>query len=78
MATLKDYLKTHTQKHLADLMGVSEQAVSFWNNHPEKIGAVACCSLEVATRGAITRMDQRPDLYGDLGYVFDGDSEEAE
>jgi len=71
MGTITEYLKTHTHKHLADLLGVSEQAVSYWSRNPGKIGAVACCSLEIATHGAITRMDQRPDLFGDLGYDDD-------
>ena len=72
---LNQYLETHKEFELAKLLGVTRQAVNYMKQNPERIGAIAACNLEVATRGKIRRVDLRPDLFGDLDYEPDPDTE---
>ena len=54
-----------SQAALARLLGVTRAYVSLM----AKEGAVSApwaCKIEIATEGACTRMDMRPDLFGDL------------
>ena len=50
------------QSKLADILGVSDMVVSHWKRRgvpPER-----CVQIEVALKGAVTRADLRPDLFG--------------
>ncbi|NLZ11651.1 MAG: helix-turn-helix domain-containing protein [Alcaligenaceae bacterium] len=46
---------------LARKVGVTPQAVCFWRDGLRKIPAEKCSAIELATMGAVTRKDLRPD-----------------
>jgi len=50
------------QKSLAELIGVSQAAVSKWRLG-KKITAENAVSVEKATNGKVTRKDLRPDVF---------------
>ena len=50
------------QKSLADLVGVSQAAVSKWRLG-NKITAENAVGIEIATNGKVTRASLRPDLF---------------
>jgi DNA-binding transcriptional regulator YdaS (Cro superfamily) len=62
---LKKYLETSTQTELAEKLGVSQGLVSQWVNGDTAITAEKAIAIEVATEGAVTRSDLRPDLWPD-------------
>lgn len=49
-----------TQKKLAEKLNVSTQAVAKWR---ERVPAERVLGIELATGGAVTRHELRPDLY---------------
>jgi len=46
---------------LARAINVTPQAVCFWRDGRRKIPADRCAAIELATDGAVTRRDLRPD-----------------
>ncbi len=52
------------QSQMADLLGVTPQAVSKWINK-SRAPAERCLDIEAATEGKVTRYQLRPDVYGD-------------
>jgi DNA-binding transcriptional regulator YdaS (Cro superfamily) len=61
--SLKTAIKlAESQANLARLLDVSQQAICNWKRRgvpPEQ-----CLQIEIALRGAVTRADLRPDLFG--------------
>ncbi|MBU4609171.1 helix-turn-helix domain-containing protein [Achromobacter sp. GG226] len=48
---------------LARVLGVTPQAVCFWRDEKRSVPADKCLAIEIATAGAVTRRDLRPDDY---------------
>lgn len=69
--TPKNFLKAAVcilggQDILAKSVGVSKQSISYWLQRKNGfVPAEAARSIENATGGRITRIDLRPDLFGD-------------
>ncbi|MCB1602661.1 MAG: helix-turn-helix domain-containing protein [Xanthomonadales bacterium] len=59
------YLKDQgmTQQEFANLIGVTQGRVSHWLGG-KRVPAERCLEIEVATKGAVTRADLRPDVFG--------------
>ncbi|MCO1336800.1 helix-turn-helix domain-containing protein [Microbulbifer sp. OS29] len=57
-----------TQKRIADLLGVSPACVSQWNRGVRKVPPRLCRAIEQFTKGAVTREELRPDIYGEPCY----------
>lgn len=51
---------------LANLLGVSVQAVCFWRDGRRGIPVEKCTAIERATGGAVTRRDLRPDDWHEI------------
>lgn len=51
---------------LANILGVSVQAVCFWRDGRRGIPAEKCTAIERATGGAVTRRDLRPDDWHEI------------
>jgi len=51
---------------LANILGVSVQAVCFWRDGRRGIPAEKCTAIERATEGAVTRRDLRPDDWREI------------
>lgn len=49
---------------LAAAIGVHESAVSLWKTARRVVPAQYCIPIEVATEGAVTRYQLRPDVFG--------------
>ena len=63
---LNEFLKTTSQSDLARRLGVTQPLISNWVTGKTRISAERCIEIERATDGAVTRMDLRPDLFGNL------------
>jgi len=66
--TLEEYLKTHSQKELVELIRsdgdkITQGAVSQWMMKGRKVPAERVLQLERLTDGLMSRHDLRPDLY---------------
>lgn len=48
---------------LATQLGVTTQAVCFWRDGERGLPAKKCSAIELATGGAVTRQELRPDDY---------------
>lgn len=46
---------------MAALLGVTVQAVCFWRDGKRSLPIQHCPTIELATEGAVTRRDLRPD-----------------
>lgn len=55
-----------TQRKLAEAMGVSFQAVSFWLTGARRVSAECAVKIEAITNGQVKRAELRPDLFGPL------------
>ena len=53
-----------TQGALAESIGVHQSLVSAWLTGRKQVAAHWCLPIERATRGAVTRYDLRPDIFG--------------
>lgn len=53
-----------TARQIADLRGITVQAVYKWQKY-KKVPAEHCLAIEKATNGAVTRYNLRPDVFGD-------------
>ena len=53
-----------SQAKLAEGMGCSQQFISWLLHRAENISGEIAVACEIATAGAITRHDLRPDLFG--------------
>lgn len=56
---------------LAIQVGVSPGMVSQWVSGKRPVAATRCAAIETATKGAVTRYELRPDVFGDAD-VQDG------
>lgn len=57
------------QNVMADKVGRSQQTISYWLKSKKGIvPAEIAVSIEKATGGRITRVDLRPDLFGDVSH----------
>jgi DNA-binding transcriptional regulator YdaS (Cro superfamily) len=65
---LSDYLKTTlmTQEEFAQKLGVTQGAISQWLLGREPISPARAATIEKATRGKVTRLELRPDVFGPL------------
>jgi DNA-binding transcriptional regulator YdaS (Cro superfamily) len=54
-----------SQAALAAALKVSPMAVSKWVSGRSRITAERACEIEEVTRGAVTRYDLRPDIFGE-------------
>ena len=52
-----------SQRALADELGVSQQHVNYWLHRAREIPAHHVLSIERATKGEVSRYEQRPDIY---------------
>jgi DNA-binding transcriptional regulator YdaS (Cro superfamily) len=52
--------------NLARALGVTPQAVCFWRDGKRKIPAEKCSAVELATAGATSRKDLRPDDWREI------------
>ena len=68
-----------TQQQAAEMFGVSQGLVSHWLNGRCSISAELCRAVEIATAGAVTRADLRPDLFGPVPVArpLAGDAQKA-
>jgi DNA-binding transcriptional regulator YdaS (Cro superfamily) len=53
-----------TVREIATLCGITVQAVYKWSKSERGIPAEHCRTIECATKGAVTRYDLRPDVFG--------------
>lgn len=53
-----------TVREVAELCGITVQAVYKWEKSARGIPAEYCRIIEQATHGAVTRYDLRPDVFG--------------
>lgn len=51
---------------LARKIGVTTQAICFWRDGLRKIPAEKCSAIELATSGAVTRRELRPDDWAQI------------
>jgi DNA-binding transcriptional regulator YdaS (Cro superfamily) len=62
--TLNEYLKTRgKQKELAQRLKITQGAVSQWATGSQRVTAERAIDIELATDGAVTRQELRPDVY---------------
>ncbi|MDX3973262.1 helix-turn-helix domain-containing protein [Shinella sp.] len=53
------------QKPLADLLGTTQSQIWYWLNRSKRgVPGEFASKVEVATGGAVTRHDLRPDIFG--------------
>lgn len=52
------------QADLANVLGVTPQAVNQWIQAKRPVPAQHCIGIEQATNGTVTRHDLRPDVFG--------------
>jgi len=64
---LIDYLQTTTQQELADRLGVTQGVISQWVVGRAPVPPERAVAIERATRGEVTRLELRPDVFGPLG-----------
>lgn len=62
--TLAEFVEQHGQNRAAEIIGVTQGAVSQWLNAKVRITAERAIKIEAATGGAVTRADLRPDVFG--------------
>ncbi|MHB1266422.1 MAG: YdaS family helix-turn-helix protein [Acidithiobacillus ferriphilus] len=60
---LKEYTSIHSQRLLADKLGVHYSLVSQWLSGVTRITAERAAQIESVTSGAVTREELRPDIY---------------
>ncbi len=67
MESLRNFVKRPGmgQRKAAEIFGVSQSMVSHWLTGRERITAERAKQIELATAGAVTRADLRPDLFAD-------------
>jgi DNA-binding transcriptional regulator YdaS (Cro superfamily) len=65
---LDQYLKSRalSQTEFAEVLGVTRGIVSHWIGGRAPVPAERAADIERATRGVVTRMDLRPDVFGKL------------
>jgi DNA-binding transcriptional regulator YdaS (Cro superfamily) len=68
ISRLKACPEIRTKTRIADICGVTIQAVRGWKRIPSE----HCRRLEVAAGGAVTRYEMRPDVFGP---AFNDDSD---
>lgn len=63
--TLKDWaaLRRGNQASLAAAIKVAAPLVSQWCSGERRVPAERCCSIQVATGGAVTCIEMRPDVF---------------
>tara|TARA_R110000868_G_scaffold386807_1_gene655221 strand:- start:827 stop:1045 length:219 start_codon:yes stop_codon:yes gene_type:complete len=54
-----------SQSKLADILGISQQGVSYIINHAETVSAEIAVRIDKFTNGKIKKADLRPDIFGD-------------
>lgn len=64
MNNLTSIRKKLTVREIADLCGITVQAVYKWWKSNRGIPAEYCLKIEQATKGEVTRYDLRPDVFG--------------
>jgi len=57
---LKAHPDIKTKRKVAEICGISPPALSYWKRVPSE----HCIDLEVASEGAVTRYEMRPDVFG--------------
>ena len=53
-----------SQKALAEAIGAAPALVWQWANDKRPVAAKHCIAIETATKGAVTRYELRPDVFG--------------
>jgi DNA-binding transcriptional regulator YdaS (Cro superfamily) len=53
-----------SQEALAERLGVSQAAVSYWLTQAKAVPAERAVQIEAVTDGAVSRKELRPDLWG--------------
>jgi DNA-binding transcriptional regulator YdaS (Cro superfamily) len=64
---LHEYMGTTTQKEFAERLGVTPGLVSQWIVGRAPVPPERAVEIERLTRGMVTRLELRPDVFGSLG-----------
>lgn len=72
MATFKEHVKRAvdlkgSQAKLADAAGCSQQQIAYLLNYASGISAEMAIAIDKATEGEVSRVELRPDLFGQQG-----------
>jgi DNA-binding transcriptional regulator YdaS (Cro superfamily) len=64
--TLNEYVshKRGLQRQIALTLGISPVLISQWSSGSRQVPAERCVPIEKATKGAVTRYELRPDIFG--------------
>lgn len=63
---LKDAVKAAgSQSKLAEVLGISQQGVSYIINHADSVPAEVAVAIDRFTNGKISKSALRPDIFGD-------------
>jgi len=54
-----------SQSKLAEVLGISQQGVSYIINHADTVSAEIALRIDKFTKGKIRKADLRPDIFGD-------------
>lgn len=54
-----------SQSKLAEVLGISQQGVSYIINHADAVPAEVAVAIDRFTKGKISKCDLRPDIFGD-------------
>ena len=63
---LRTYTKNHSQRLLAEKLGVTPALVSQWLSGETRITAERAVQIDQTTNGAVSRSELRPDIFGPL------------
>jgi DNA-binding transcriptional regulator YdaS (Cro superfamily) len=64
---LREYLESTTQKEFAERLGVTPGLISQWMVGRAPVPPERAMEIERLTRGMVTRLELRPDVFGSLG-----------
>ncbi len=62
--TLSEYVQTHGREELAAAIGVGSAYLYQMAYGFRRVPAHRCLAIEAATKGAVTRYELRPDVFG--------------
>ena len=63
---LESYTSIYGNRALAKALGVSSSMISQWKSGHRRISPETAIRIEIATNGAVTREDLRPDIFGPI------------
>ncbi|NKI17415.1 helix-turn-helix domain-containing protein [Spongiibacter sp. KMU-166] len=65
--TLDEYVSQERglQSSIAKALNITPVLISQWANGARRVPGERCVAIEEATKGAVTRYDLRPDIFGE-------------